>query len=320
VNRGERPSVDVAVVTWNTAELTVTALRRLLDTDQGCVLRLLVRDNASSDGTVERLSRAVPEAEIDAGVDNLGFAAGVNRLLARSNAPWVFVLNSDAWPEPGTIGRLLEVAERHPNAAIIAPRIERPDGTLEHSTYSFPSVRLAWRLATKGRSIPPRLGDELMLEGAWNHDRERAVDWAVGAALLMRRDAIQDVGGFDERFFMYTEDVEWCWRARKRGWEVVFSPAAVVRHVGNASGAQNYGVGRTKAYLRNTYRFFGREHGPVASLAYRAGNLLGCLRLYRRAKRDGDPQRALFWREHVIAALTPATGADGAPGAARSRG
>ena len=306
-------SVDVAVVTWNTGELTAGALRRLLDSDQGCEVRVLVHDNGSSDGTVDTLAKLVPEAEVEAGTQNLGFAAGVNHILARSTAPWVFVLNSDAWPDPGAIGRLVDVASREPNAAVVAPRIERPDGTLEHSTHPFPSVRLAWTLARGPGRLAPGRAEELMLEGSWNHDRPRRVDWAVGAALLMRREAIEDVGGFDERFFMYTEDVEWAWRAHTRGWEILFEPSAVVRHVGNASGAKRYGSARTRAYLKNTYRFFGREHGPVASLAYRTANLAGCVRLYARAKRSGDPARARFWRDHIVAALTPAFGDDAPP-------
>jgi len=308
-----RMSVDVAVVTWNTGELTAQALRRLLDSDQGTSVRVLVRDNGSTDGTVATLATLVPEAEVDAGRENLGFAAGVNTILKRSTSPWVFVLNSDAWPDEGAIGRLLAVGQANPNAAAVAPRIERPDGSLEHSTHPFPSARLAWLLALRSAKIPPDAADRLMLESGWKHDRARRVDWAVGAALLMRRDAIDDVGGFDERFFMYTEDVEWAWRARKRGWEILFEPSAVVRHVGNASGAQSYAGARTRAYLKNTYRFFAREHGPLASASYRLANLVGSTRLYARAKRRGDAQRARFWRDHMVAAVTPASGSDGPP-------
>src|SRR6266540_2305880 len=106
--RSARPTVDVGVVSWNTGELTAAALRRTLDFDQGCDLRLLVHDNGSTDGTVAILTRLVPEAEIEAGRTNLGFAAGANRLLARSDADWFFLLNSDAWPEPGAIATLVE--------------------------------------------------------------------------------------------------------------------------------------------------------------------------------------------------------------------
>jgi len=301
------PKVDVGVVTWNTGELTSVALRRLLDTDQGCRLRLLVRDNASTDGSAGIISRVVPEAEIDAGSENLGFGAGMNRLLARSAAPWFFILNSDAWPEPGAIRALVDVARERPGVAAVAPRVERPDGTLEHTTYPFPSVKLAALLAIRGRRIKKARAEDLLLEGAWKHDRPRSVDWAMGAALLVRRDAYLDIGGFDERFFMYVEDVDWCWRARRRGWDIWFEPSALVRHIGNASASQSYGSRRTKAYLSNTYWFFRREHGPFASAAYRAWNLVGSTRLYLTAKRAGDEPGARVWRDHMVAAVTPSS-------------
>jgi N-acetylglucosaminyl-diphospho-decaprenol L-rhamnosyltransferase len=320
VSRSSRQMVDVGVVSWNTAQLTATALRRLIDSDQGCDIRLLVRDNGSTDGTVETLSRLVPEAEIDAGTENLGFGAGANRLFERAEAPWFFLLNSDAWPEPGAIGCLVEAARRYPSAAAIAPRLERPDGTLEHSTYPFPSLRLAWLLAFRAQHIDAERGDRLLLEGSWMHDRPRSVDWAVGAALLIPREVIRDVGGFDERFFMYAEDLEWCWRASRRGLTIRFEPSAVVRHVGNASGEQNYGALRTTAYLRNTYRFFRREHGLAASIAYRGLNLAGVSRLYLRARRGGNHSEARYWRNHIRGHLTPAMGSDHQPrSSARSR-
>ena len=303
-----RPAVDVCVVTWNTADLTADALRRLLDSEQGCDVRLLVRDNGSTDGTAETLRRRVPEAEVDAGEENLGFAAGVNRLLARSDAPWIFLLNSDAWPEPHAIGRLIAAAEAHPRAAAAAPRLERPDGTLEHSTYPFPSVGLAWTMAFRRRRLRPERAEELLLEDAWRHDRPRPVDWAIGAALLIPRAAFRDVGAFDERFFLYVEDLEWCWRARRKGWEIRFEPSAIVRHVGNASAAVRYGARRTHAYVANTYRFFRREHGRAAALAYRALNLAGSTRLYVRARRAGEAAQAQEWRAHIGANLRPAPG------------
>jgi GT2 family glycosyltransferase len=318
-----RPAVDVGVVTWNTSELTANALRRLMDSDQGCDIRLLVRDNGSTDGTVETLSRVVPEAEIDAGEENLGFAAGVNRILARSEAPWIFLLNSDAWPDPGAIGRLVRAAQSRPKAAAIAPRLERPDGGLEHSTYRFPSVGLAWTLAFRRRRLSHERADELLLEDDWGHDRERAVDWAVGAALLIPRAAYVDIGGFDERFFMYVEDLEWCWRARRRGWQIWFDPTAIVRHVGNASGAKKYGSRRVSAYYANTYRFFRREHGRAPAVAYRALNLAGTAGLYLRARRDGREGEANYWRHHLRAHLTPAPGDERRPprsGAGDTRG
>jgi GT2 family glycosyltransferase len=300
---GSGVRVDVGVVTWNTAELSGKALRALIDTDQGCDLRVLVRDNASTDGTPDALSTAVPEAEVEAGTENLGFAAGMNRLIARSEAPWFFLLNSDAWPEPGAIGRLVAAAEAHPRAAAIAPRLVRPDGSLEHSTHPFPSLKVAATTAFRGRRLKPEEGERMLLAGHWAHDRARAVDWAVGAALLIRRDALEDIGALDESFFMYVEDLEWCWRAAQRGWEIWFEPAAVVVHVGNASGAKRYGDRRTETYMRNTYRFFAREHGGVASAAYRALNVTGSALGYARARIGRDPGTAAYWRREIGASI-----------------
>ncbi|MCU1459992.1 MAG: glycosyl transferase family 2 [Acidimicrobiales bacterium] len=292
-----RPRVDVGVVTWNTAELSADALRRLLDSDQGCELRVLVHDNASSDGTPDVIARRVPEAHVDAGASNVGFAAGMNQLLAKSDADWFLALNSDAWPEPGAIGRLIGAGEARPRAAAVAPRVERPDGSLEHSTHPFPSVRVA---LTTGLGLDRVLGrafaDRMLLEGAWAHDRVRRVDWAVGAALLMRRIAVDRIGGFDERFFMYAEDLEWCWRAGRSGWEVWFEPAAVVCHVGNASGARGYGDRRTRAYFANTYRFYREAHGDGAMRLYRALNLAGALRRHALARVRRDRDAAAYWR------------------------
>jgi GT2 family glycosyltransferase len=288
--------IDVGVVTWNTRDLTVGALRRLVDSYPADLLRLLVRDNGSHDGTAEAIAAAVPHAEVEAGEDNLGFAGGMNRLLERSEAPWFLCLNPDAWPLPGGIQALLAAARRHERAAAVAPRLEQPDGTLEHSTHRFPSLRLAAAAAAPPSLIGRRLGDRMLLEGAWSHDRLRQVDWAVGAALLMRRSAIESVGGFDERFFMYAEDLEWCWRARRRGWEIWFDPTARFTHVGNASGAQRYRARRSAAYFRNTYRFYRREHGAAAMRVYRNLNLVGSARQWAGARMRGDHEAMKYWR------------------------
>jgi N-acetylglucosaminyl-diphospho-decaprenol L-rhamnosyltransferase len=306
--------VDVAVVTWNTRELTVAALRRLLDTDQGCRVRLLVHDNGSTDGTPEALRQEVPEAALEAGSENLGFAGGVNRLIARSRSPWVCLLNSDAWPEPGALGTLLATGRDRPRAAAIAPCLLRPSGEIEHSTHSFPSVEVA-ALTALGlyRRVGRRRAERLLLPGVWDHDRALAVPWAVGAALLMRREALDEVGPFDERFFMYAEDLDWCWRAADGGWEVWFEPDAVVRHVGDASGRQNYGADRPRAYMRNTYRVFRARHGRVVTGTYRALNAIGSMRLALLHLLRGDRARAAFWARQLPVHLTSGTGPDGPP-------
>lgn len=296
-----RPVVDVGVVTWNTADVTTAALRRMLDSDQGVDIRLLVRDNASSDGTVDVIARNVPEAEIDAGAENLGFSGGVNTLLRRSTAPWFFLLNSDAWPLEGAIGRLVRAAATHPRAAAVVPRIEYPDGTLQHTTHPFPSVQIARTVAFRRDRLSQQQADELFLEGAWHHDRPRRVDWAYGAAMLMPRAAIDSVGGLDERFFFYAEDLEWCWRAHTLGWEIWFEPSAVVHHLENTSGAQLYAGARTRAHMRNSLRFYRRAHGTPSALAWWALNTAGGALRVGRALRDRDRAGLRAWTNFVRA-------------------
>jgi GT2 family glycosyltransferase len=303
VSEDDRPLIDVGVLTWNTGELTAQALRHLLDTDQGCRLRLLVRDNGSQDGTVETLRARVPEAEIDAGAENLGFAAGVNKIFARSTAPWFFLLNSDAWPQPGAIRRLVDAAVTHPRAGAIVPRLENPDGTLQHSTHPFPSPGISLMSALGPRVVGPVRSDQHLLNGGWKGDRARDVDWAIAAAWLIRRSALHDIGGLDERFFMYAEDLEWCWRARKGGWTIWFEPSAVVRHVSNVSGEMAWGSERTRMHARNAYRFYSREHPMSSTLAWWGLNAAGAAKRCVGAMIRRDRAQARTWRMHLVAQL-----------------
>ncbi len=304
------PRVDVGMVTWNGAELALRAARSLFESDQGCDIGLLVYDNGSTDGTPELLRAALPRAEVIAGGENLGFSRAMNVLIAKSGAPFFFALNSDAWPEAGAVGRLVDAAERHPRAAAIAPLLLRPDGSVEHSTHPFPSLRIAAldALGLRG-ALPKALARAWCLEGTWAHDEAREVDWAVGAALLMRRAALDEVGYLEERFFMYAEDLEWCWRAHRRGWEVRFEPSAVVRHVGNASGARRFGAERMNLETANLHSFYRAEHSGAASVAYRVLSAAGCLLGERRARRNLEDEEAAHWHRQAKAHLTTARAA-----------
>ena len=316
-----RPRVDVGVVTWNSADLSVRALRHLLDTDQGADLRVLVHDNASSDGTVEAIRRHVPEADVVAGDENLGFARAVNLLLARSDAPWFLALNSDAWPEPGAVGTLVASAALRRRAALVVPRLLRPDDSTEHSVHPFPSVAVALVDALDGRRWLPRpVLARRYLEGAWTGEHPEAVDWAVGAAWLLRRAAVDELGGLDERFFMYVEDLEWCARAKAHGWQVWFEPGAVVRHVGNVSGQRKFGDGRLALEAANLRVHLDESLGPRRSLAYRGLQAVACMREAMRATRRGEATDAGQWRlrakTHFGLVPAPAVGrGHGAPGA-----
>lgn len=292
------PNVDVAVVTWNTREHTPGALRALLDSDQGCDITLYVRDNDSADGTADAVAERVPEAHLDRGTENLGFGAGMNTIFARSSAPWIFLLNPDATPQPGAIGRLVAAAERHPQAGMVAPRLENEDGTFQHSAHPFPSLAVAADVALRWHRLPASRTEQLLLEGSWQGKDERRIDWSIAAAWLIRRSALEKIGGFDESFFMYAEDLEWCYRAHRRGYEIWFEPSAVVTHIGNVSGEQKFGDRRTRAHLRNTIRFYRREHGAAGALAWWGLNLAGAGVRSVSAMRHRRRTEAARWRRY----------------------
>ena len=195
----------------------------------------VVVDNGSSDDTVAVVRERFPAVRV-VEAENRGLAAGWNRGIAETSADHVLVLNADAWLVEDALARLLDAAGRHPRAALVGPRLLNTDGSLQRSVRGFPT---AWRLATEYlylRKLAPRSRAFNAFYGAgFDHASEREVEWVMGACMLVRRSAFDEVGPFDERYFLFSEEVDWMRRAADRGWSVVFAPDARCVHVGGAS-------------------------------------------------------------------------------------
>ena len=202
--------------------------------------------------------------------DNKGVGAGWNRGIAETTEPWVFLLNADAWVLADGLDRLVEFAERQPRAALAGPKLLNPDGTLQRSARGFPTP---WRLATEFfflRKLAPRSRAVNAFYAAnWDHAEAREVEWVNGAAMLARRAAIDEVGGIDEGFFMFTEESDWQYRMRQAGWEVWFFPGAEVVHVGGDATRRDWGRMFT-TQVRSHVRFVRKHQGPRAAAAARA--------------------------------------------------
>ncbi|HUQ40081.1 MAG TPA: glycosyltransferase family 2 protein [Acidimicrobiales bacterium] len=228
--------MGAVVVSYNAAPLLGDCLQSLRD--EG-VEEIVVVDNASVDGSPAVARQTVPPATvIDAG-RNLGYGAGANRGLAAVTAPMVLVMNPDVVLQPGSVATLVADLDTHAGTAVVGPALENPDGSLYPSVRRFPSVvdsvghgflGLIWRRNRFSRNY-------LMLE--WDHTTAREADWVSGACFLARTDALRQVGGFDEDFFMYSEDVDLCWRLGRHGWSVRYQPAARVLHLQGASSARH---------------------------------------------------------------------------------
>jgi N-acetylglucosaminyl-diphospho-decaprenol L-rhamnosyltransferase len=229
----------------------------------------VVVDNGSADGTVDFVRERFPEVTV-LEQENRGLGAGWNAgLRAAGERRWYLILNADAWVLDDAVARLVAAAEADERVAVVGPRLLNQDGSLQRSVRGFPTV---WRLATEFlflRKLAPRSQAlNSFYAGGFAHDHERAADWVMGACLLVRGAAIADVGGLDERFFLFNEEVDWCWRFQQAGWRVLFTPDAEVVHVLGAShGGRLFGE-----QVVSHVRFLAKHNG--AAEADRARRLL----------------------------------------------
>jgi N-acetylglucosaminyl-diphospho-decaprenol L-rhamnosyltransferase len=252
------PDVSTIVVTYNALPWVEQALESVRETE------LVVVDHGSTDGTLELVRERFPEV-IVLEQENKGFGAGNNAGMRAASGSWYLLLNSDAWLEPGALDALVAFAEAHPQAAVVGPRLLNPDRTLQRSVRGFPSV---WRIATEYlflRKLAPRSRAlNAFYAGGFDHDEPRQAEFLMGSVLLVRPEAVEGVGGFDERYFMFSEETDWCYRLREAGWEVWFYPGAEAVHVGGATTTQNWGP-MFREQVRGHLRFLAEHHGERAA-------------------------------------------------------
>ena len=263
----QSPLVSAILVSFNTRALTLRALETLAGAAQGLNVEIWVVDNASSDDSVAAVRARFPAVNVIEAGANLGFGAANNRALERARGDYFLLLNTDAFLEADALRELLAAASRHPRAAILAPRILNPDGSRQKSVWPFPTPLNGWLENTGLAGFARRFAPQL----AQNHspDEEGEVPWAIGACLLVRREVYEQIGGFDERFWMYAEEADWQKRMRLEGWKVVFAPAAA-RH---ASGRR-----QRRGQLARRRRVFPLAGTLHAQTSRRAG-------IVRRARR-----------------------------------
>jgi N-acetylglucosaminyl-diphospho-decaprenol L-rhamnosyltransferase len=233
-------------------------IERCLESVRG--YETIVVDHGSTDGTVELVRERFPEARLIQ-QENKGLGAGSNTGMRVASGDYYLLLNSDAWAVGDAVEQLTAFAESRPDAAVVGPKLLNPDGSPQRSVRGFPTL---WRLATEYfflRKLAPRTRALNAFYGArFGHDEVREAEFLMGACLLVRRQAADTVGLFDEDFFMFSEETDWCYRFRQAGWNVLFYPGAEFVHVGGATTAQNWGP-MYREQLRGHLRFFAKHRG-----------------------------------------------------------
>ncbi|MEB3220697.1 MAG: glycosyltransferase family 2 protein [Candidatus Sericytochromatia bacterium] len=261
-----QPTLAIVIVSWNTREDVLACLASLRQAGLAVPHAIWVVDNASTDGSAEAIAASHPEARLISAPTNLGFARGNNVALAQVEADHVLLLNPDTLVAPGQLERLVAHLEAHPRVGAVGPRLVFGDGSYQLSAMPFVAPwDLYWEHARFPAALQPAAQRQPRRLYAFPEAGAREVDMVIGAALMVRREVLSRVGPLDEGYFMYGEEMDWCWRIRQAGWRVEWLADATVTHLGGRAAA----------------------HVPLPTIAHRFGSSFRFLRLHRgpRAER-----------------------------------
>ncbi len=263
--------LSIIIVSWNVRDLLRACLAALPPE-----VEIVVVDNASADGSAAMVAREFPQVRLVANTENRGFTGGNNDGLKLASGRFVFFLNPDTVVQGDALPRMLAYLDAHPAVGVVGPQLRYGDGSLQSSRRRFPSLAaglcestpLAWHWPA-GRNPWARLYhlDDVPA------DKTQEVDWLVGAALLTRREVLAQVGGFDEGYFMYSEELDWQQRVKQAGWSVVYFPEAVVVHYEGKSSEQA-SAARHIRFNRSKVRYFRKHHGRLQGEILRLALLL----------------------------------------------
>jgi len=255
--------VSVIVVSWNTHDLLSDCLESIMKVVGDLDIEIIVVHNASTDGSQSMVRARFPRVRLVANSQNVGFARANNQAIILSQGPYMLLFNSDAFASPGAVQALVSLADREPRAGIVGAQLRNPDGSFQASHTRFPSL---WQelliLTGLGRLVRgpwyPSLGPE--------EDRgPQVVDYVEGACMLVRRQAVDQVGGLDESYFMYAEEVDWCYTMKQAGWQVWYQPGALVTHYGGGSSRHRKPQREADLYCSRV-RFFRKHYGNLAAV------------------------------------------------------
>ncbi len=276
-----QPDLSVCIVNWNTRKDLEEAIASVFASDPGLSLEIIVLDNASTDGSVQMMRARFPGVKLLESAENLGFARGYNRAAQAAAGRYLLVLNPDTVVQAGALRRLVEFLDSHPEAGAAGPRLLNADGSLQFSCRHFPTPLAAiLRNTFLGRLLPRNRFTRCYLMSDWDHTAIQSVDWVSGAAICIRREVWEQVGGFDERFFMYAEDIDWSLRAQQAGWKVYYVPEATIIHrIGRSSDQRPFPM--VIEFHRSMARFYRKHYAqkwppvirllPIMGIWMRAG-------------------------------------------------
>jgi GT2 family glycosyltransferase len=258
----EAMKLSIVIICWNDLRVIRDCLRSIYEGTHETNFEVVVSDNGSVDGSVEFIRKHYPQVRIVENRQNLGFARGNNAGIRASRGEYVLILNPDTIIHDGALDKLVEFAERRSGAGAFGCRVLNPDGTYQVSARLFPTVLRYW-VSALGLS---RLSSFFIYEEypRWRGDTERSIDWQSGCCVMFRGNLLKRLGGFDEQFFYHFEEVDLCRRVWNAGYPILFTPEAVITHLGGQS-VSRFPVRFEIEKHRSRYRYFYKHFGAKAA-------------------------------------------------------
>lgn len=264
----QSPDVSIVIVSWNVRELLRACLQAIVRGRGALDVEVIVVDSGSADGSVAMVEKEFPWVRLVACEENVGFPRGNNLGIARAGGRHVLLLNPDTEVRKDALETMVCYLDKHAGAGVVGPQLLNPSGTVQSSRRRFPTLVTALFESTWLQSVAPGgvLDHYYMLDQS--EDEAGDVDWLTGACLMVRRRVIDEVGGLDEAYFMYSEELDWCRRIKEAGWRIVYLPAAqVVHHAGKSS--EQAVTARHVNFQRAKLRYFRKYHGRAAAVVLR---------------------------------------------------
>jgi GT2 family glycosyltransferase len=253
--------LSIIIVNWNTRDLLTRCLQSVYNTTSSLDFEVIVVDNASTDGSQDMVRQEFPDVSLIANTENLGFAKANNQAIRCSQGRYILLLNSDAFVRENTIEQMVAFMDVHPEAGMAGCKLLYEDGRLQPSCTTFPTLFTEFCIATRLAKLFPKsplFGKYRMTY--WDFDDVREVDVILGAFMLARITAIDEVGLMDEGYFMYSEEVDWCYRFKEKGWKIFFYPGVEAVHLLGGS-TRRVQVEMLVQMYRSRIEFFRKYYG-----------------------------------------------------------
>lgn len=261
--------LSVSIVNTENRDLLAQCLDSIYRTIHQIHCEVWVVDNCSTDGSVEMVRARFPQVAIIENAERLGYSASHNRSLCRCQGRYMLVLNEDMLVLAGALEAMVAFMDAHPRAGMLGCRLLNPDGSLQPSCRTFPNLRIQlFRSLYLDKLFPGNRWTGANYMSYWGHDTVREVDVIKGCCMLVRREVVEQVGLMDERFFIYYEETDWCYRTKRAGWQIYFTPGADIVHYGEQT-TRRQSARMTSIQYQSLLKYFRKHHGWAAAAIVR---------------------------------------------------